>query len=374
MSKFSFSSDLISKDLAWLKDIKSKILDFINTLAVSEFSFIKYSLSGDLYGYRVKWGLAQYVFAVKILYMLDELNNLEQLKKNNLITGIKNFEKSNGYISDDLIIKLSQKRIKIQRFFLVKKSLLDFEIEKIKRAETRQSFAALYLLNSTPKNPFFNIPYSKEEINKFLNSLDWSKPWDAGSHFSHLLFFLKLNQILFNYKAELADNLINFANSWVDNIQSKSDGFWYKGNVSNKEKINGAMKVLTGKSAAGIFNIKLHEKIIDICLNSLNDDEACSNFNIVYCLYYCSNISDYRKEDIKKFCFERLKIYKQYYFENIGGFSFYKNKTNDYYYSAKITKGLNEPDIHGTVMFLWGITLISKILNIDFVNFNLPLT
>jgi len=41
------------------------------------------------------------------------------------------------------------------------------------------------------------------------------------------------------------------------------------------------------------------------------------------------------------------------------------HKTNIYYYGAKITRGLNEPDIHGTCMFLWGISIISQILEID---------
>jgi len=32
---------------------------------------------------------------------------------------------------------------------------------------------------------------------------------------------------------------------------------------------------------------------------------------------------------------------------------------------TKITKGLNEPDIHGTVLLFWGIAIISDILGIE---------
>ena len=179
---------------------------------------------------------------------------------------------------------------------------------------------------------------------------------------------------MFGYKIQESENLIVFADEWIDGLQNKNDGFWYKGDADKKQRINGAMKILTGKAAAGIENINCHEKIIDGCLEAVNDTEACSNFNIIYCLYFCSRISDYRKKEIAVFCEERLNIYRKYYFDDTGAFSFYQGKANDYYYGAKITKGLDEPDIHGTVMFLWGITLISKILGIDFLDFQVPVT
>jgi len=357
-------------NIDWLKDLRKKTLNFINKITDKDYNFVKYSLSGDLYNRNMNWGLGQNVFVVKILFMLNALNNLTQKQRDNLKKNILKFQDRDGYISDPLIIKL----ITGKRFLSFRSESNLVRIEKVKRAETRQSYSALYCLGKKPDSPFLHIPYDKENINKFLLSLDWKYPWDAGSHFSHLMFFLKLNEMMFGYKSDVSKELVNYANDWIDELQSNKDGFWYSGETSNKEKINGAMKILTGKSATGIFKIKNHEKIIDGCLNALNDSEACSNFNIVYCLYYCSNISDYRKKEIKKFCYERLGIYKNFYFNNVGGFSFYKNKANDVYYGALITKGLNEPDIHGTVMFIWGITLISKILGLDFLNYKIPLT
>ena len=91
---------------------------------------------------------------------------------------------------------------------------------------------------------------------------------------------------MFGHKENDADLLIGYANNWVDMLQSASDGFWYKKETSAKEKINGAMKVLTGKSAADITTVRHHKQIIDSCLEAVNDSEACSNFNIIYCLYF----------------------------------------------------------------------------------------
>ena len=61
----------------------------------------------------------------------------------------------------------------------------------------------------------------------------------------------------------------------------------------------------------------------------------------------------------------RLDVYFDYYHENMGGFSFHKSKANIWYYGAPISKGRDEPDIHGTTLFLWGIALISQVFGID---------
>lgn len=358
------------KNIDWIKQLKKKVTDFLDNISEDSYRYIKYSFSGDIYSNSINWGLGQNVFMVKILYMLDILNSVNLEQKNNLTRNIKKFQDRDGYIADPLIRKLITKK----KFLFFKDKSNEFEVEKIRRAETRQSFSALNCMGEKPDKPFIHIPYSENEIDRFLSNFDWRYPWNAGSHFSHLLFFLRLNEKMFGYECKNATYLINYANLWVDKIQSDKDGFWHKGDTSIKEKINGAMKILTGKEAANILTINNHEKIIDGCLNAVNDYEACSNFNVVYCIFYCSRISDYKKKEIKKFCYDRLEIYRKFYFEDIGGFSFHLNKANDIYYGAKITRGLNEPDIHGTVMFIWGIALILRILELPNLNFKIPLT
>ena len=358
------------KNIDWIGSLRKKVKNFLDILATDNYKYIKYSLSGDIYDSSINWGLGQNVFFIKILYMLDLIDNISCEQKKYLIDNVKKFQNRNCYISDPLIIKLNTKK----KLFIFRDKNNEFRIKEIRLAETRQSFSALYCLGEIPDKPFTNIPYSKKSIDSFLSGFDWRYPWNAGSHFSHLLFFLKLNKMMFGYKNNESNDLINYTNKWVDNLQSEEDGFWYKGKTTVKEKINGAMKILTGKAAAGILDINNHEAVIDGCLGTINNKEACSNFNIIYCLYYCSNISDYRKKDIEDFCYNRLGMYKEFYYEDLGGFSFYKNKANDVYYGALITRGLNEPDIHGTVLFIWGIALISKILKLDFVDFKIPLT
>ena len=49
----------------------------------------------------------------------------------------------------------------------------------------------------------------------------------------------------------------------------------------------------------------------------------------------------------------------------MGGFSYYINKSQVNYYGLKITKGKNIPDIHGTTLLLWALSMIYEIIGSD---------
>ena len=349
---------------SWLDSLKRNILGFLSKLQdTSKPGYFKYSLTGDIYLSQIRWGLGNAVFASNSYYMLDAL---DRVNLNHIAEFIKSFQDEKGYIFDRTIERLSRFR----RFVasIKKKNYVNLFSKLTKVAETRQAFSSLILLGSKPKLPYLNIPYTFKGVEKYLNMFNWSKPWGAGSHFSHLLFFYNANKTLFNIHHDLADKLIDYAIDYVNKMQSKEDGAWYKGNnVTLQQKINGAMKVITGLKVVNKVNFRFPEKLINLALGASNNAHACDNFNIVYVLKYANELteSNYRYKEIKDFCLNRLEIYKNYYYPEFGGFSFLPKKANVYYYEAKITKGLNEPDIHGTCLFLWGISIIVQILGID---------
>lgn len=359
----------MKSEMDWLSNYKDNTFNFLSQMQEKDYSYFKYSLSGDLYNSNTIWGLGQLVFASKILYMIDSLPKLSKNQVENIISSIKIFEHENSYIFDPLI----SKKTKFSLFSFFQKKGIVSSKEQIQRAETRQAIAALICLHSKPNKPFFYIPYTIDGVDRYLKNLNWNLPWSAGSHFSHLLFFYKTNKELFSYEKDLTDKLIEFSINWVNKLQSNKDGAWYHKETSLQQKINGAMKVLTGFMAVDFIKINYVEKLIDLCLSAVNDEHACDNFNIILVLYYCSKISNYRLKDIESFCINRLKIYREFYFPEYGGFSFFKGKANDNYYGFKITKGKNEPDIHGTIMFTWGISLISHIIDIGF-KLKIPIT
>ncbi len=358
--------------MEWFPDLKENVLRFLQSLqSRTRPGFYRYSYSGDLFNETLHWGLGNSVFAAKILYMLDSLTDQD---RKNISSFINSFQDTKGYIFDPVV----QKKSFIRRWYYALRSL-DFNNlwnEMTRRAETRQSFAALRCLGKRPENPYLHIPYTKEGIERYINSLNWEKPWGAGSHVSHLLFFLHNNRVLFNVHQNDTDELIDFALE-ITNHYLREDGSWYATGVDMPmhERVNAAMKMMTAYDAAERNDFFCPEKLIDLCMATINDGHACNNFNIICVLYHCSRKTDYRISEIKEYCLKRLEIYKKHYWPEYGGFSFFERQANRVYYGAKISCGLKEPDIHGTVLFLWGITLITKILGLaDTINLKVPIT
>ena len=363
----------MSDTIDWMYSLKAEILFFLAKLKKHDFpGFYSYSLSGDIYSSKAGWGLGNSVFAAKIYYMLDVVNQIDDSEE---ISGfIKSFQTDSGEIHDPLIERKS-----VLRRLLNSVRQFDFNNisnQQTRRAETRQSFAALRSLQSKPNIPYKHIPYTKADIRKYVQTLNWKQPWGAGSHVSHLLFFLNNNRLFFDIHKKDTDDLIDYVFEVINNYRQE-DGSWYSPgvNLPLHFKVNAAMKIMTGYDASGRDDFSYPEKLIDLCLSSVNEGDACNNFNIICVLYHCSRKTDYRSDEVKEYCLKKLQTYRRHYWPDHGGFSFFERRAIDIYYGAKISKGLDEPDIHGTHLFLWGIVLIAKILGLDDkIMFNVPIT
>lgn len=353
--------------LEWLYSVKLDTIDFLNNMkSKSNSGFYNYSASGDIFCEKDGWGLGNTVFAVKIMHTIGQIGTMAVKEKEALYNFISSFQRKDGSITDPLIIH--NRKLNSLKDALKTLNFRNISSKNTIRAETRQSMSALRLLGKNPPNMFSSIPYTSKGIEQYLSKLNWCDPWSAGSHFSHLLFFYKYNSTIFGFKKNKSKELIEHAVEYVNKMQSHTDGVWYKGrNTSMQYKVNGAMKILTGFKAAGLKELSFPEKIIDLALSAENDSHACDNFNIVFILKYANEImqGSYRLQNIKDFCFRRLSIYKEYYHSENGGFSFFRKHCNKIYYGAHITKGLDEPDIHATCLFLWGISLIVQILEVQ---------
>ena len=356
----------------WLKDLKPMVLGLLSQLRGRENKgYFKYSLTGDLFEEKRHWGLGNSVFAAKILYMFDEVTEED---RETISTFIRSFQDVNGEIYDPTVQKFS--RLGRWAGSLSHLDFNNFLNAQTRRAETRQAVAALRCLGRKPDMLFQGIPSSKEKIGQYINSLDWTRPWGAASHISHLLFFLHNNSRHFNKCNNDIDDFVDFVLKTTNNYQ-QNDGAWYLSgaNVPISQKINGSMKMITAYDAAGRTNFSKPEELIDLCLSAVNDEQACDNFNIVYVLHQCFLKTGHRADEVRKFGAGRLGIYKEYYWPEYGGFSFKKGAANDIYYGAKVSKGLPEPDIHGTVLFLWGIAMLSKICGLEnMIQLKMPVT
>lgn len=343
--------------IIWAKKVKQVLPKFLCTLRGQETpGFFHYALSGDLYSEKEKWGVGNTVFAVKIYHILNLLISLPQNEKREMAQFILNFQNLDGEICDPLIHKKAWLSNLVQAFRNF--SFANLMGQQTRAAETRQALSALFLLGKKPPIPYRNFPQTKKQVLKYLHRLPWHKPWHAASHFSHLLFFLQHSN-LSNKKA-----LIILALRWMARLQHQSDGVWYIGKPNKQERINGAMKVISGFQAVGFTKIRHTQKLINLCLTSQNGRQACDNLNILYVIRHCQQ-GAYRQADIENFTLRQMSNFQKYYFPEHGGFSFLPRKANIFYYGARLARGLPEPDLHGTLMFLWGLSLCAQLLKIN---------
>ncbi len=343
----------------WINEVCLKTNKWQHHLINSNSGFAKYSQSGDYLSEKNTWGLGNVVFTLKNIYVLDAQKNFSDYIPKAFLY-LDKFREADNFYSDPFIRKLSFPR---RLFAGIKNiSIKKISYQPTKIAETRQTWSVLKLYGKlAPANLFPGIPATESEIMEFLQKLDWTNPWGAGSHFSHLLFFLE------NSNHPQKKTFIEKAILWLRKIYHPETGTWSQGTPSKQKEINGVMKIITGLNAVNSLHHPDPRKLIDTALESTVDLHACDNFNIVYILRHIGELTnfDYRYEEIKKFTLNRLNTFKEFYHQDSGGFSFHRGKANNLYYDALITRGKPEPDVHGTTMFLWGLAMISKILKIN---------
>lgn len=331
---------------SFIAEVKVKASKFLDEMHNGNGGYA-YTYSGDL----VSGMLGPATFACKIAYTINrDLENKEKIAEL-----INSFQKEEGYYIDKGI----KRRTVWARMCagIRSRRLTNMSYNKISRAETRQAISSLSLIGKNPAYKVGGIPSTPKEVEKYMSELDWTKPWDAGSHVSHLVFFAS--------RTKNASEILEVVRGVLDNLR-QSDGFWYRGKVSDSNKINGAMKIVTAlkimeQHKINVKNATEWKKVVDLCLRVANTETACHNFNILYVICFAGrNSKKYRNSEIEKFVLNRVEIYKKYYHEAQGGFSFYENRSNDVYYGAKIALTKNEPDIHGTAMFVWGLAVVAN--------------
>ena len=173
------------------------------------------------------------------------------------------------------------------------------------------------------------------------------------------------------YNRKIALELELFENGWRESKLDLDTGLYYEDTLpSISESINGSMKVLSGLDWLD-SSIHLPEKLIDFCLETKPSNEGCDLVDVVYVLYRCSKETDYKKKEISKYFKIIEEIIFSHYKSDEGGFSYFINNSQEYYYGLKVTNGNNVADIHGTILLLWAISMIYDFENEENQLFNI---
>lgn len=224
-------------------------------------------------------------------------------------------------------------------------------------AETKQTIATLAQLNADSLIPYENFPKSPAAVHQYLNRFDWTTPWGAGAHFAVLCVYLRTQAPRLVPDAQ-AQALIRAASDFITAKLDQASGSYFSGNTpAYGQLVNGAMKVLTGLDW---LNIPIHkpERLIDTCLSQVPDDEGCYLVDTVYVLYRCQQQTDYRRKDIHGYLNAMLDMIALHWVEQDGGFSYYINRSQMWYYGIPLTEGGAVADLHGTILLVWALSMI----------------
>lgn len=303
-------------------------------------------------------------YALKLYYMTGQWDMLKSEEQRNWISYLQSFQKEtldnfeNQFI--DEVLYRSYKKFKpvdnikdSAKILLNKTNHFNFTLKKQKfneaiNAETKQTVSTLFQVGSKNLQTISNPYNSKEELINYLNKLNWSTPWTSGAQFASLCLY----EATQDYKNEKI--LLNF----ISKLANKDTGSYYLNKPkSNREIINGAMKVLSGLDWLE-SEIHYPEKLIDFCLDNDPMDEGCDIVDYIYVLYRCSQQSKYKKNEINKLLLSKVENIYRLYNKEDKAFSYFKNKSQTYYYGVQISKGLNRADIHGTLLCVWALIMI----------------
>ena len=100
--------------------------------------------------------------------------------------------------------------------------------------------------------------------------------------------------------------------------------------------------------------------MIDFCIENRPISEGCDIVDYIYVLSSCSQQTNYKKDKVNALFTDLLDEIKILYNPKDGGFSYFKNNCQTHYYGAKIINQLDQSDIHGTLLCLWGVAMILK--------------
>ena len=359
----------------WLKNLDKNIIFFLDNLRheSDEFRYKPVLYNQKISTQNLQLGFSCY--ALKINILLDRVGDFKDEYIVQWSEYLKSFQQidTDEYPLNSFIDKAYVEILQKNKDSFLKSSvknisnkLLDtnfknynLKLENYIRAETKQTISTLSELGIILDKKYIDFPNKEFEIEKFLNELNWKYPWSSGGQLAAISLFAKTQLSKENFIESK-----KYIESFLKTILDSKTGFYFQSSkeLSFKEKINGSMKVFT---ALDWLEIGIHspEKIIDNCLEKDPISEGCDIVDIVYVLYKCSNETDYKKEQIVDYLINLLDLIKGHYKQDQGGFSYYKNRSQNYYYDVNFSNSQNQSDIHGTLLMLWAIVMILKISN-----------
>lgn len=342
----------------------SEISGFIESLYRGK-GFYSWSRDSDRYAPGTHWGLANTVFAVKTLAVLDLLNAQDAFKRREITDHILSFRTSGGAIRDPLVRRKA--RWKNMYVAIRQGAFSNFFGRQTAAAETRQAWVALGLLGCPPPAPFTRVPENRKRLEPYLRALRGKNVWMTASYLGHIVFFLQNNAREHAYREEESASLVAACLESLTALQDPGTGSWAAPDAPIRQKINGAMKIVSIYRMCPGRQLPRPDRLLDTLLGAHflpAGSNACDHLNAMLVLKTAFDAASraYRPDDVRNFC-ERVIESAARFVRGSGGFCFTRSMAARYYYGLRVTRPFSGPDIHGTYLWTWTIALASRILD-----------
>ena len=360
--------------LSWTDGIDERIIHFLSTLEKNGqpgryFPCLEGSTPEGL---KAKLGFS--CFALKIYHMLGQWEHLDEEYRKSWILFIKSFQnirsnstefsiKKNAFIDPILIDYLASVEHSFSIFDAIKNFLIPARkseflnsAERAIIAETKQALSTLAEVGASSNMPYGWYPKTPEAVSDYMGNFDWNKPWGAGGQTAALpvLFALEASRSM---PASEVNGLQEAASAFFKSITDEETGGYFTGAVpEHGSLVNGAMKVLT---ALDWLSEPIHypDRLIETTLKQPPRADGCHLVDAVYVLHRCASQTDHKHNNIINFGLSVLDMIKSHHNED-GGFSYSIGVSQKSYYGLPISRGLNESDVHGTILLTWALAMI----------------
>ena len=363
---------------SFLREVEEKNIEFLNSLKDRDSDY-RFNLTKDGLtepGKNITLGFSCY--ALKLYYILGYWDNLDEIQKDGWVTFIKNFQKNTSSFNKNIFedknyIEAFNDTTTFKKIKNITKSSLNYiglknylshdeKLSNSLRAETKQAISSLFQVNENDIFTYSEFKDGDTQLLEYLTSLNWENPWASGGQFSSLCVFSKINNETIN---------IEVLSKFSDTLANNDTGAYYIGKKPNDSlTINGAMKIISGLDWIE-KEIRFPNRLIDLCLSINPFNGGCDLVDLVYVIYTSQQNNNYKKKEIADYLINIVKKIENHYFPDLGGFSYFENKCQTEYYGVKISKSQNQPDLHGTLLLVWALSMIREILEFDDFNWKI---
>ena len=206
-------------DISYFQDIPKLSINYLEKLKLdSNFNFAPVSNFSTLIGRKINMGYNCY--GIKLYKISNEwktLGDKDKLRWTNYLLDFqsqKNDEYKNFFIDPEVVNYFNKKLSTYNAKNFAKKTLnsvikKDYELKqrhifKTINADSKQTISTLAEIGQKIESKPNKLFSGYTNVENYLNSYDWSKPWDAGAQFSSIALYNSM------FKMGLEKNLIKF--------------------------------------------------------------------------------------------------------------------------------------------------------------------